>query len=108
MDNIDKNNRLKEECFSYKVSKDNKVFIYWYGKQVIIIKGKDSEKFLAKIENADAMEAQLIMAKLTGNFKRGNEKISKRNNQRGKIHVIREKQENICLLVNLEKLLQVG
>ncbi len=75
MDNIDKNNRLKEECFSYKVSK---VFIYWYGKQVMIIKGKDSEKFLAKIENADAMEAQLIMATLTGNFKRGNEKISKK------------------------------
>ncbi len=40
MDNIDKNNRLKEECFSYKVSKDNKVFIYGYGKQVMIIKGK--------------------------------------------------------------------
>ncbi len=78
MDNIDKNDRLKEECFSYKVSKGNKVFIYWYGKQAMTIKGKDTEKFLAKIENADAMEAQLIMAKLTGNFKRGNEKINKK------------------------------
>lgn len=77
MDSIDENNRLKEECFSYKVSKDNKVFIYWHRKQMMIIKSKDSEKFLAKIEDTDAMEAQLIMAKLTGNFKRGNEKINK-------------------------------
>ncbi|MDU5080428.1 hypothetical protein CIW83_02135 [Tissierella sp. P1] len=77
MNNIDKHNRLQEECFSYRVSKDNKVFIFWHEKQVMILKGKDSEKFLAKIENADTLESQLIMAKITGNFKRGNEKINK-------------------------------
>ena len=78
MNNIDKRNRLKEECFSYRVSKDNKVFIFWYEKQVMILKGKESEKFLAKIGKADTMEAQLIMAKVTGNFKHGNEKANKR------------------------------
>ncbi|MBU5427461.1 hypothetical protein KQI41_13800 [Tissierella pigra] len=78
MNNIDKRNRLKEECFSYRVSKDNKVFIFWYEKQVMILKGKESEKFLAKIGKADTMEAQLIMAKVTGNFKHGNEKENKR------------------------------
>jgi hypothetical protein len=77
LNNIDKHNRLQEECFSYRVSKDNKVFIFWHEKQVMILKGKDSEKFLAKIENADTLESQLIMAKITGNFKRGNEKINK-------------------------------
>lgn len=77
MNNIDKNNRLQEECFSFRVSKDNKVFISWYDKQVMILKGKESEKFLSKIQKADSMEAQLIMAKITGNFKRGNEKLSK-------------------------------
>ncbi len=44
----------------------------------MILKGKESEKFLAKIANADGFEAQLIMAKITGNFKHGNEKNSKR------------------------------
>lgn len=78
MNNIDKRNRLKEECFSYRVSKDNKVFIFWYEKQVMILKGKESEKFLAKIGKADTMVAQLIMAKVTGNFKHGNEKENKR------------------------------
>ncbi|WP_372998726.1 hypothetical protein [Lutispora sp.] len=77
MDNIDKRDKLKEEPFSYKLSKDNKVFIFWHGKQVMILKGKESEKFIAKIERADKMEAQLIMAKITGNFKHGNEKMNK-------------------------------
>jgi hypothetical protein len=66
--------KFTEEVFSYKVSKDKKVFISWYGKQVMIIKGKDSEKFLARISDADFQQSQMIMAKITGNFKRGNEK----------------------------------
>jgi hypothetical protein len=74
---VDKRNKLDEEFFSYKVSKDSKVFIFWYEKQVMILKGKDRDKFLAKMQNADSKEAQLIMAKVTGNFKRGNEKIFK-------------------------------
>lgn len=78
MGEVDKRNKLDEEPFSYRVSKDNKVFIYWYEKQVMILKGKDSEKFLARIENADSKEVQLIMAKITGNFKHGNEKNNKK------------------------------
>lgn len=75
MSEIDKHHRLEEEPFSYKVSKDQKIFIYWYEKQVTILKGKESERFLAKMNNTDSMQAQLIMAKATGNFKRGNERI---------------------------------
>ena len=78
LENIDKRNKLKEEVFSYRVSKDNKVFISWQGKQVMILKGKESDKFLLKVSKANKIEAQLIMAKITGNFKRGNEKTSKR------------------------------
>lgn len=74
MNNVDKHNRFVEEVFSYKILKDNKVFIFWHDKQIMILKGKESEKFLSKIKNADSLEAQLIMAKITGNFKRGNEK----------------------------------
>lgn len=43
----------------------------------MILKGKESEKFLSKVSKANTIEAQLIMAKITGNFKRGNEKTSK-------------------------------
>lgn len=74
MSGVDKRNKLDEEPFSYKVLKDNKVFIYWFGKQVTILTEKESNKFLMRIKNADLKEAQLIMAKVTGNFKHGNEK----------------------------------
>lgn len=81
MGEVDKRNKLDEEYFSYRVSKDNKVFLFWYDKQVKILVGKESEKFLLKIQSADSKEAQLIMAKVTGNFKHGNEKDNKKKRQ---------------------------
>lgn len=74
MENVDKRNRLDEEVFSYKINKDNKVFIFWQGKQIMILKGSESEKFIRRISAAEPKEAQLIMAKVTGNFKHGNER----------------------------------
>lgn len=71
---IDRRNILDEEVFTYKITKDKKVFISWHGKQVTILSGKKSEEFIDNIEDADFHERQLIMAKATGNFKRGNEK----------------------------------
>lgn len=78
MSNIDKRNRLSdEEVFTYKQTKENKVFVYWKGKQVSILTGKASEKFLKSVEGKDHLETQLVLAKITGNFKRGNEKDNK-------------------------------
>lgn len=74
MKEINAEEKFTEEVFTYKTSKDNKIFIFWFGKQVMILKGKESEKFLSRISGADFQEAQLMMAKITGNFKRGNEK----------------------------------
>lgn len=73
----DKRGVLREEVFTYHITKDKKIFIYWNKKQVKILSGKDADKFLAKINHADSYEKQLIMAKYTGNFKRGNEKQRK-------------------------------
>jgi hypothetical protein len=64
---------LDEEVFSYRTGKD-KVFIFWYGKQVMILKGQQAAGFLARIEGLEGKAAQLLMAKITGNFKRGNER----------------------------------
>jgi hypothetical protein len=74
MGEIDKRNVLNDEVFTYSVSKDGKVFIYWRGKQVKILKGKESQRFIDKIVGLDHKMAQLVMAKATGNFKRGNER----------------------------------
>jgi hypothetical protein len=78
--NIDKRKRLEEEVFTYRVTKDNMVFIDFHGKQVKTLKGKEAEKIIKRIEQAATdHEVQLILAKVTGNFKRGNEKDASKN-----------------------------
>ncbi|EOO78048.1 hypothetical protein IIC_01000 [Bacillus cereus VD021] len=75
MKKTDKRNRLDDMMFHYRVTKNNIVLIEYYGKQIIILKGNDAEKFLNKINRiSNEKEKQLIMAKITGNFKRGNER----------------------------------
>lgn len=74
---VDKRNKLDEEVFDYQITKSNKVFITWKGKQVTTLSGKRADSFIADIKNAEGKTAQLIMAKATGNFKHGNERNNK-------------------------------
>lgn len=67
-------NKLNELKFSYKTTRDGKVFIYWHDKQVKTLIGKQASKLLSKISRVDDKEKQLLLAKVTGNFKRENEK----------------------------------
>ena len=73
-DNIDKRNKLDSEPFSYRVAKDGKIFISWQNKQVMTVKDKKAEVLLKKIEGKDSKTIQLALAKITGNFKHGNER----------------------------------
>lgn len=70
----DKRNKLQDTVFTYRANKDGKVFIYWHKKQVKILKGQEAQNFLIKITTLSNQASQLVMAKLTGNFKRGNER----------------------------------
>ncbi|RLE26208.1 MAG: hypothetical protein DRJ65_06030 [Acidobacteria bacterium] len=69
----EKRSGLEDFPFSFRATGQEKVLIYWRGEQVIILKGGKARGFLLKISNADAPEQQMVMAKITGNFKRGNE-----------------------------------
>jgi hypothetical protein len=62
--------------FTYRVHKDGKVFLLYHGKLVRTLDGEKAAKFVVQVDEAGDTEAQLIMAKITGNFKRGNEKQS--------------------------------
>lgn len=74
MGNIDKRNRLEESPFTYREMKNGMVFIDYEGKQVKILKGKEADKFIKRVKmEGSEKEKQLVMAKITGNFKRGNE-----------------------------------
>ena len=75
---VDKRGKLNDEIFSYQSAKDDKVFIFWQGRRVLILSGQKARRFLEDIHDLEGKEAQLIMAKATGHFKHGNEKSSRR------------------------------
>ena len=75
MDQMDKHNRLDETPFSYRITKDHTILISWRNKQIKILKGKEADKIVNKVSQMeeDERKVHFIMAKITGNFKRGNE-----------------------------------
>lgn len=73
MSNIDQRDKLKENPFSYSVTKAMKMFIYYEGKQIMILSEKETKKLMPRIQNKSEFDIQLALAKVTGNFKHGNE-----------------------------------
>ena len=70
----DKRNILKDEKpFSYKKCKENKALIFWKNKIIKTIYGKQCEKLEKLTEKDNDYEVQLYLARITGNFKHGNE-----------------------------------
>ena len=62
------------ERFSYRVTKDGKVFVYWHGgqgKREIVIEGARAKKLIAESPGMDREGEQLALARITGIFKRG-------------------------------------
>ena len=73
----DRGRRLADEPFAYRATKSGVVFIAWRGKIVTTLKGKAAETFLAKMNSLSDEAAQLLMAKATGHFKHGTERLSR-------------------------------
>jgi hypothetical protein len=65
---------LKEQPFTFRQRGDGSVAILWKGRRVTVLTGKLAENFLAAAPESTGQELQLLMAKASGNFKRGNEK----------------------------------
>jgi len=58
--------------------------IYHQGKKACVLRGAKADKFEQTIESCNVQDQQKLMAKLTGNYKRGNERVAgkhPRNNQ---------------------------
>lgn len=71
---MDKRHRLDEQPFSYTVTKDQEVFVAWNGRRVTIIAGREAARLITRLAGADQQQTQLLLAKVTGNFKHGNER----------------------------------
>ena len=66
---------IVDQAFTYQENKDAKIMIFYYNKQVMIVQGEKAKKLALKLAKASLDEQQLILAKATGNFKRGNERL---------------------------------
>jgi hypothetical protein len=64
-----------EKPFSWKILKNEKAQIFWKKMNIKTISGKQYLKLERLIENGNDYEIQLFLAKITGNFKHGNEKM---------------------------------
>jgi hypothetical protein len=68
---------LADEPFSYRDTKSGLVQISYCGKMVTTLSGADAVRFLNKVESAKPEDVQLAMAKATGHFKHGTERLSR-------------------------------
>ncbi|MBU1078932.1 MAG: hypothetical protein KKB59_00445 [Spirochaetes bacterium] len=63
-----------ERPFSYKATKDGRAFVSWNGKAVMTLGPKDAARLAKIAASGDEYSIQLFLAKITGNFKHGNER----------------------------------
>jgi hypothetical protein len=73
---------LAHAPFAYRKTKDGQVRITCDGKMAKILVGKEADRFLVHMEGAGDREAQLLMARVTGQFKFGNERMSRDKGKR--------------------------
>jgi len=62
--------------FTFRVSKQGGVPVFRQGRLVATLRGERAREFLARIEDADPAARQRLMARVTGNYQRGNERTA--------------------------------
>jgi hypothetical protein len=70
---VDKRAKLEEEPFGVKITRD-KVLVEFRGRLVRTLVGRDADEVRRAVDAGDEVALQLLVARKTGNFKRGNER----------------------------------
>ena len=65
---------LAGEPFSFVVRADGSVVISYHTAPVTLLRGKAAARFMTRVSGTDPLGAQQLMARATGQFKRGNER----------------------------------
>ena len=60
--------------FAHVVRKSGDVVVTHHGAEAAVLRGRAAERFLAELERSD--DPQLVMARVTGNYRRGNERTA--------------------------------
>jgi hypothetical protein len=64
------------------VRKNGEVELWHHGRLASTLRGRDATDFLARVASLDEAAAQQLMARLTGNYKRGNERAAAQHPRR--------------------------
>jgi hypothetical protein len=68
---------LAKQPFSWRRAGTNQVQISYDGRPVTMLRGVAADKAIDRLAHASPSEAQQALARLTGNFKHGNERVGK-------------------------------
>jgi hypothetical protein len=62
--------------FTYRERKNGDVEVLHHGGLASTLRGAEAQDFMARVEAGDHAEGQQHMARVTGNYKRGNERTA--------------------------------
>ncbi len=65
---------LADDPFAYRVTKDGRVLIDRGGRTVTVVAGTPATALTSKLAAADDDGVQQLLARATGNYRRGNER----------------------------------
>ena len=63
-----------ESPFAYRVTKDGRVLIERKGRTVIVVASRSATLLISKLTGSDPAAVQQLLARATGNYRRGNER----------------------------------
>ncbi|MDP9143776.1 MAG: hypothetical protein M3N43_03625 [Actinomycetota bacterium] len=65
---------MSSRAFDYRTTKDGRLRVNFRGRHVVTLAGGHAQRLGRRLEGASPEAVQLLLAKATGNFKRGNER----------------------------------
>jgi hypothetical protein len=68
--------------FGFRILKDGRVRISRQGRNVVTLAGERAAAFREQAATAGPEELQRLLARVTGNFKRGNERLARARSRR--------------------------
>ncbi len=64
---------LADDPFAYRITKSGEVHVTRGGRAVVVVRGAAAERLAARL-GRDPVRDQHLLARVTGNYKRGNER----------------------------------
>lgn len=68
---------LAEDPFDYAITKSGDVRVSRGGREIVVVRGSAARKLSARLGQSDERD-QHLLARITGNYKRGNERERRR------------------------------